>query len=258
MTSRAGAANSSVTTASAVVGTASACGSRLVAPRGQSGEGRQQSGAVVPLIRIVCRVGPGSMQPLWGGGQVTPHRRDQVIARLANWGGNVEQPGDQRGGPLRRPPLGFGPAMHRRAFVQLSAQPGQLRRRQAAHRPARAPGRQRRGAARPPAPPPLTRRLRAHPQLARHLHRVHILLEHRCGRQPHLLPPHPARSGQATTIGISHTSRRSPPAPRRCPTPAPTCAAPPPPPPPRPPAPAADAPPPKESLTHPGPPPPPI
>jgi hypothetical protein len=116
----------------------------------------------------------------------------------------------QRRDPRQRPPLVFGPAVHRRAFVQLGAQPGQLRRRQAAHRPACAPRGQRRSATRPPAPPPLIGRLRAHPQLARHPHRLHILLEHCCGLQPHLLPPRPARSGQATTIGISHTSRRRP------------------------------------------------
>ena len=69
---------------------------------------------------------------------------------------------------------------------------------------------QRRRAPGPPAPPPLVRRFRAHPQLMGYLHRLHVLLVHRRGRQPHPLPPRPPRSGQATTIGISHTSRRRP------------------------------------------------
>jgi hypothetical protein len=37
-----------------------------------------------------------------------------------------------------------------------------------------------------------------------HLHRLNIVLKHRRSRQPDPFPPRPPRSGQATTIGISH------------------------------------------------------
>ena len=117
---------------------------------------------------------------------------------------------DQRGHPPQRPPLVLIPAPAGRALVQRGPQPGQLPRAPPAHRPARPLRGQRRRAPGPPAAPPLIRGLRAHPQIMGHLHRLHILLVHRCGRQPHLFPPGPPRSGQATTIGISHTYRRRP------------------------------------------------
>src|SRR5450755_553164 len=119
----------------------------------------------------------------------------------------MEQPAEQRGDPGQGPPLVLGPAPGGRAALQRRAQLLRLRRRQAAHRPAR-PARGQRGLApRTPAPPPLVRRLRADPQPPRHLHGADILLKHLRSLPPHPLAPDPSPSGQATTIRVSHTSR---------------------------------------------------
>jgi len=130
----------------------------------------------------------------------------QQVRGAAQRAVHVEQPGDQRGDPGQRPPLVLVPAVGRRAEVQRSAQPGQLRVIQLARVPARAFGGQRRLAARAPGPPPLVCRLRADPQALRYLLQVHALLEHLRGLQPHLLTASPSLSGQPATIGIPHTS----------------------------------------------------
>jgi hypothetical protein len=71
----------------------------------------------------------------------------QQIRRATQRVADMEQPADQRGHSLQRPPLVLIPAPGRRALIQFSAQPSQLRRAQSAYRPARAPRRQRRSAA---------------------------------------------------------------------------------------------------------------
>ena len=73
----------------------------------------------------------------------------QQVRGAAQGVADMEQPADQRGDPLQRPPLILSPAPGGRALVQRSPQPGQLRR-----RPAGTPPRPR-----PSRPAPLCRRL---------------------------------------------------------------------------------------------------
>jgi hypothetical protein len=115
---------------------------------------------------------------------------------------DMEQPGDQRGGPCQRPPLILAPAPSGRAALERGPQPRELRLIQLAHRPTRAFRRQRGLTPSAPAPPSLIGRLGAHPQPVRHLHRADIVLIHLRGLQPHALTPGPPSSGQATTIWI--------------------------------------------------------
>jgi hypothetical protein len=69
------------------------------------------------------------------------------------------------------------PAPRGRAALQRSLQPGHLPAVQPAYRPASAFGGRRGFTASAPAPPPLIRRLGAHPQPVRDLHRAGILLK---------------------------------------------------------------------------------
>ena len=69
-----------------------------------------------------------------------PHPVQQV-RRAAQGVADVEQPPDQRGDPLQRPPLVLSPAPGGRALVQRRPQPGQLRRRPAGRPPRPRPSR---------------------------------------------------------------------------------------------------------------------